>query len=452
MLRVRSIRFRLTAWYALVLAAALGLFAGLIWLTLRQRLINDLDQDVADAASRFEAYFRREASEETGDHLRDELDEFCQALPAASYVALRGSRGFEFHFPDRGPGRGPERGAPESNFRVVRKRFAWQGESFDLEAGASARAMIRTLELLRLLLLSLIPGVIAVACLGGAWLSRRALRPVDEITLAARTIEIDNLSQRLPVTDSGDELQRLIEVWNSMLSRLETAVATLSQFAADASHELRTPLAVIRTSAELALRRARTTDSYRESLREIAVEAERMTQLVEDLLFLARSAANSSAFTPELVDLRAVLQEATTELRDLAELRRIQVRMHFPKEDIVIAGRPHALRRLFLVLMDNALKYSHPDGIVDVLVVAVRSRVTVTVKDRGVGIASDDLPHIFQRFYRADRARSGGGYGLGLSIASTIAQAHGASIGATSTEGEGSAFSVHFRYAGTTSL
>jgi signal transduction histidine kinase len=448
MARARSIQFRLTVWYGLVLAAALGLFGVMIWVSLRQRLVTDLDQDVDAAASRFEAYFRKEAAEETGQHLRSELDEFCQALPAASYVALKGSRGFEFHYPERG---GAERREWESDFRVVRKRFDLEGEAFDLEAGASTRSIHRVLELLRLLLVGLVPGVIAAACLGGAWLSRRALRPVDEITQSALTIEIDNLSQRLPVAETGDELQRLTEVWNSMLGRLQTAVTTLSQFAADASHELRTPLAVIRTSAELALRRARSSESYRESLLEISVEAERMTQLVEDLLFLARSAAHPQAAGVEPVEIRSVLRDVSGELRDLAELRRIEVRTRYPEEQVVVPGSAPALRRLFLVLMDNALKYSHPGGAVDLAVVTEPARITVTIEDRGVGISQTDLPHIFQRFYRADKARTDGGYGLGLSIASTIAEAHGASLTAQSTEGVGSVFSVQFRYAGTTS-
>jgi two-component system heavy metal sensor histidine kinase CusS len=433
----RSIQFRLTAWYAIVLAAALGLFAVLIWVSLRQRLVGDLDQDVAASAQRFEAYFQKEAAKESGEHLRAELDEFCQALPAANYVLLRGSRGFEFHY--------PERGAPTRNFRFFRTQFQLEGETFDLEAGASSRAIHRSLELLRLLLLSLIPAAIAIACVGGAWLSRRALRPVDEVTSAARTIEIDNLSQRLPVVETGDELQRLTEVWNSMLARLDAAVKTLSQFAADASHELRTPLAVIRTSAELALRRARSTESYRESLQEISIEAERMTQLVEDLLFLARSASSSTAANAEPVELRTLLRDVTGELRDLAELKNIGLRTSYPAEDITVAGSPPALRRLFLVLIDNALKYSNQGGTVEIAIASDQNRLTVTIEDHGAGIAATDLPHIFQRFYRADKARSDGGYGLGLSIASSIAQAHGASIAATSTEGRGSVFSVVFR-------
>jgi signal transduction histidine kinase len=444
MFKSRSIQFRLTVWYALVLAGALGLFGVLIQFSLRQRLVADLDQDVDAADGRFQSYFQNEAAQESGEHLKGELNEFCQALPSASYVLLHGSKGFEFHYPERGPA------ALDS--RVVHRSFYLEGERFDLEAGASLRGVHRTLELLRLLLLGLIPVVIAVACVGGVWLSRRALRPVDEITLAARTIEIDHLSQRLPVAQTGDELQRLTEVWNSMLGRLEVAVTTLSQFAADASHELRTPLAVIRTSAELALRRARSTESYRESLREISIEAERMTQLVEDLLFLARSAKHSRKEPAEPVELRSVLRQVSGELRDLAEVRRIEVRTQYPSEDVVVRGNAPALHRLFLALMDNALKYSHPGGTVDLAVVPEASRVTVKIEDRGIGISESDLPHIFQRFYRADKARGDGGYGLGLSIASTIAEEHGASLSADSTEGTGSVFSVQFRYAGTTHL
>ena len=446
-MKTRSTHFRLTVWYAVVLAAALGLFAVLIHLSLRQRLMSDLDQDVSASAERFTAYFRNEAAQESGGHLRGELNEFCQALPATSYVSLRGSRGFAFRF----PARAPEHGISEPGFRIVRSQFDIEGETYSLEAGASTRGAERTLELLRLLLIGLIPAVIAVACAGGAWLSRRALRPVDEITLAARGIEIDNLSQRLQVLETGDELQRLTEVWNSMLARLEAAVRTLSQFVADASHELRTPLAVIRTSAEIALRRARTTESYRESLEEISAEAERMTQLVEDLLFLARSASTTSVIVnAEPVELRALLRDVSGEVRDIAELRKISLHTRYPDEEVTVAGSPTALRRLFLVLIDNALKYSHAGGSVELTVLADPARVTVTIEDHGIGIAPADLPHIFQRFYRADKARSDGGYGLGLSIASTIAQAHGASIQATSEEGAGSVFSVAFRRPGLT--
>src|SRR6202451_4542240 len=283
-MRERSLRFRLTVWYALVLLAALCLFSGLIWLSLRQRLLSEIDRDLADRAARFQTYVTREAAELPPVDLRDEMEEFCQALPPSDRLELRGARGFEFHYPDQASS--VSLGGARS--RSVERQFSignnTGNNTFQLRISSSLAAIDHTLDLLRLLLLSLVPLVVAVACAGGAWLSRRALKPVDEITSAARTIGIDHLSLRLRTPQTGDELQRLAEVWNLTLGRLEGAVTTLSQFAADASHELRTPLAIIRTSAELALRRARSPESYRDSLRGIEAEAERMSQLEENLL------------------------------------------------------------------------------------------------------------------------------------------------------------------------
>jgi len=435
-LRPRSIQFRLTIWYASVLAAALGLFSAMIWLSLRQQLVNDLDRELAASATRFRSYFLREAAMESGHHLKSELEEFSQALPPTSYLELRGPQGFEFHY--------PERGRPTMHIREIGQSFPMAQDNFQLLVGASTESIYRTLELLRLLLVALIPAVIAIACLGGAWLSRRALRPVDEITSTARTIGIENLSQRLPVPETGDELQRLTEVWNSMLQRLEAAVKTLSQFAADASHELRTPLAVIRTSAELALRRARSPESYRESLAEIEAEAQRMTQLVEDLLFLARNSASTEGMAMQTVYPCDIVRSVAAELRELAALRNIEVQLSLSDRGIALSGNAPALRRLVLALLDNALKYSRPSGKVVVSLTARAELVTIAVRDFGIGIPAGDLPHIFQRFYRADKARSEGGYGLGLSLAATIAQLHGAAIDAQSTEGEGSLFTVAF--------
>jgi signal transduction histidine kinase len=242
------------------------------------------------------------------------------------------------------------------------------------------------------------------------------------------------------VPPTGDELERLTEVWNTMLARLDSAVKTLSQFAADASHELRTPLAVIRTSAELALRRAREPESYRESLAEVVAESERMTQLVEDLLFLARSDSATAGMPMSPFDLRDAVRDAVEEVRDLATERRMAISLSLPAEPLSVRGNRAALRRLFLVLIDNALKYSPESGEVKVSLEAG----TVAVADSGMGIGPAELPHVFQRFYRADKARSNGGHGLGLSLAQTLAQIHGATIDVKSVEGEGSVFWVRF--------
>jgi heavy metal sensor kinase len=423
---MKSIRFRLTAWYAVILTAGFALFGGLIWLSLRHRLLDEIDQDLNGRASRFEKYFRAESLETSDKQLRDELDEFCQALPPLSYIDLRGS--FAFHYP-------LER--PSANFRTLQRKFTIANESFDLEVAESIGGLQHTLDLLRLLLLSLSPIVILIACLGGAWLSARALKPVTDLTAAALTISIENLSGRLPVPDTGDELAHLTDVLNTMLARLEGAVKTLSQFVADASHEFRTPLAVIRTTAELALRRAREPEAYRDSLQEIASEAERMTALVEDLLILARSDAGAVDMPVAPLDLREVLRGVLAEIKSLAEFRRIHIALHADRPAVVPGNRP-ALHRLFLVLLDNAVKYSPEGG----EVVVTLSDHSVKIEDFGAGISQADLPHIFKRFYQADRARSQGGYGLGLSLAESIVKAHGGTIGVISTPGAGSTFEV----------
>lgn len=418
---MRSIRFRLTAWYAAILTAGLALFGGLIWFSLRHRLLDEMDQDLAGRATRFEKYFREEAANP------DELNEFCQALPPFSYIDVRGTNGFKFRF-----------ASASADLRTLHRRFNLDGETFDLEIGTSIKGVEHTLDLLRLLLLSLSPMVILIACAGGWWLSGRALKPVRDITAAALNIGIENLARRLPVPATGDELADLTEVLNSMLARLEGAVKTLSQFVADASHEFRTPLAVIRTTAELALRRARAPEAYRDSLQEVVVEAERMTVLVEDLLILARSDAGVADMPLSPLDLSEVLEDVLAEMRNLAEFRRIQIKPVLAK--VMISGNRPALHRVLLVLLDNALKYSAEGGEVMVTL----SEFSIEIRDFGSGISSEDLPHIFKRFYQADRARSQGGYGLGLALAESIIKAHSGSIEVSSTMGGGSTFRVVF--------
>ena len=438
-MRSRSIGFRLTVWYAAVLTAGLGLFGALIWFSLRQRLTGEVDRELEGRASQFERFFRTEAAEAAGAdaQLKDELGEFCQALPSAGYLSVSGASGFVFRFPSEAP-------AATRDFRILRRQFTFDSEVFDLQIGAPMGSVVHTLDLLRLLLFSLIPVVIAIACVGGAWMSGRALKPIRDITAAAGAIGIENLSGRLPSPATDDEIARLTEVLNGMLGRLESAIKGLSQFVANASHEIRTPLAVVRTTAELALRRARAPDAYRDSLRQIAGETERMTQLVEDLLILARSDTGTAEMPLAPVDVREIAADVCAEMRGLADLRRIRLQVSPGDMPAVISGNRPALHRLLLVLLDNALKYSSAGSHATVTVRREASLIFVEVADFGTGISQADLPHIFERFYRADRARSGGGYGLGLSLAESIAKAHGATIGVRSLEGAGSTFQVRF--------
>lgn len=413
----RSIRFRLTAWYAVFLTAGLALFGSLIWISLRHQMIQEVDRDLAGRAARFEKFFRDESAATPPVDLRDELEEFCQAFPPDSYLSLRGAGGFEFHHP---------RSAPEpAGTRTFRAEFINKDEKFALETRAPIGNLLHTMDLLRWQLWSLIPLVILLACAGGAWLSARALRPVRDVTEAARSISIRNLSGRVPVPQTGDELDALAYVLNAMITRLEMAVRTLSQFVADASHELRTPLAVIRTTAELALRRDRTAESYRESLESVVAEAARMTELVENLLTLARSDAGTVEMPLEALDVRQVVREVVKEMSGLAGARSVRVKIELgDQQGHVIAGNRPALHRLFVLLLDNAIKYSPPGSEVSIRSGAGNRECYVAIEDAGPGIAEVDLPHIFKRFYRADQARSGSGHGLGLALAESIVNLH----------------------------
>ncbi len=292
-------------------------------------------------------------------------------------------------------------------YRLIARHAAIRGGRWEILLAAPLGNIEHLLGRLKLLLFMLSPVVFLVASIGGLWLSRRALKPVDEITAAARTIGLENLSQRLHVPQTGDELQRLSETWNQMLSRLESAVNRISTFTADASHELRTPLAVIRSTAELMLRRPRSAQEYSNALSQIASESEHMTALIEDLLFLARSDADVLELSMTTLDLRPIVRDVASCMQVLAERNRLRLQIEDSDCAVTVQGNESAIRRLLLVLVDNAVKYSRPDGTVKISLSCTEGRAVVTVTDCGPGIPQSEVQRIFERFYRSPaRARS----------------------------------------------
>jgi signal transduction histidine kinase len=287
----------------------------------------------------------------------------------------------------------------------------------------------------------MIPAILAFSALGGYWMSRRALAPVDDITRAAKSITVQNLSRRLEVPETCDELQRMSEAWNEVLERLDGAIQKIVKFTADASHELRTPIAVIRTAAELALRTDREPDQYKESLRIIDHEAQRITELTESLLTLARMDSSTVEMPLAPVNIGQLGNQLLQHLRPMASERGITLRSESDLSRSFAMANELGVRRLLLILLDNGIKYTREGGTVLLSVVPVDRRLCITVRDSGEGIGPEHLPHIFERFYRVDAARSvNDGAGLGLSIAKTIADVHGTKIEVESTPGGGSSF------------
>jgi heavy metal sensor kinase len=438
-----SIRVRLTLWYSLVLLAALSLFVWAIWLTAGHRLMASVDAALVKQAKGVVTVIRNEFDPVHPEQLQEEVTEYAQATPNGNLIEVRDAKGQRILSSkvvvlDRAGG--------GADYRTYATTAVVKGSSFQVLVATPLRETKSILGDLHILLLWTAPAVLLIASLGGFWISRRALAPVDEITQAARSIGIQNLSRRLAVPPTGDELQRLSETWNDMLARLESAVKRLSQFTADASHELRTPIALIRTTAELTLRRERSPETYREALSEIVAESERTGRLIEDLLLLARADAGLPALPLENLELTPLVRDICEQGQVLAEARQLQISADVPEVPVFVQANDPALRRLLLLLVDNAVKYTPAGGRITVSVGYDPAGATLAVRDTGIGIPDSALPHVFERFYRADesRNRDAGGAGLGLSIAKWIAERHHASLEAESVLGQGSTFRVRF--------
>ena len=275
-------------------------------------------------------------------------------------------------------------------------------------------------------------------------MSRRALSPVREIIDAADNIDAKSLASRLAVPGTGDELQRLSETLNDMLSRIERAFNRVAQFTADASHELRTPLAVLRTRTELALRKPRSEAEYRDILERQLHGLEKTSDLVERLMLLTRADSGDQMLQREPLQLELVLQNVREQGATLAAAKGVRFRTELAGESAPVAGDPDFLERLFLILIDNAVKFTLPGGEIILSSQLAGDAVIVTVRDTGIGIHDADLPNLFERFYRVYKAlsRESGGAGLGLAIGRWIARGHGGEIEVESAPGRGTEFRV----------
>jgi heavy metal sensor kinase len=282
-----------------------------------------------------------------------------------------------------------------------------------------------------------------LATIGGRILASRSLRPVGRMATAARRISVENLSERLERSGTGDELDHLAETFNDMLGRLEKQVAQLRQFTADAAHELRTPLAALRGIAEVALSGGRSADELRAVLADGIEEYDRLSRIADDLLLLARADAGQEFMRRAPFAFDAALADMIDLFSPAAEERDVTLTLA-GCDEVRIDGDGGRLRQMIGNLLDNAIKFTPPGGLVRVSLVASNGAAELTVRDTGVGIAAEDLPRVLDRFYRADRARSreNGGAGLGLSICRTIVEAHGGTIRVASKPGDGTTVRV----------
>ena len=333
--------------------------------------------------------------------------------------------------PDREPFRVLAVQAPDSSRRV-------------LVVSESLEEVDRSVHRLLILLLLAGPAVLVAAGVGGWWLARKALRPVSRMTEEAAAIGPDRLSERVAVPRTSDELARLGITLNAMLDRLERGVAEKRRFVADASHELRTPLAVMRSEIEVALGSAALSPEAREVLQSAQEEVARLSRMVDNLLTLARIDEGNLPLLRESVEMMDVATRVVSMLRPLANEKGVRLSIHGD------AGRVRAdrdrLQQAVTNLVDNAVKYTGAGGRVRVTGWRRDGEAGLTVSDTGPGIPAEVLPRIFDRFVRADPARTRrDGSGLGLAICKEIIEAHGGRVWAESEPGRGSSFSIALR-------
>ena len=338
-------------------------------------------------------------------------------------------------------------------YRIAQESVLVDGQTFHISAAVPTEPFDQALDHFRLIEKRGLPLLVILASLLGYWLSGRALAPVNRIIQSAERIGVQNLSQRLEVPRATDELQRLTVTLNDMLDRIENSVKRIRQFTANASHDLRTPLTLIRTHAELALRRTRSEPEYRESLQRILKASEDTTQLIESLLTLARADAGGAHLQFKKIALNPVLEKAALQASVLANSKGLSFSSKLDEQALFLNADAAVIENLFLAVLDNAIKYTAPGGVVRLRSLADSGEVMIEIEDSGVGIAPEDLPRIFDRFYRADQARSREvpGAGLGLSIARWIAEAHKGRIGVESRPGSGSKFRITLPLAATQS-
>jgi heavy metal sensor kinase len=317
------------------------------------------------------------------------------------------------------------------------------GSRFLVESGIPYQQIQVVLHGLLLTLAIYTPFVVFLAIGGGYWLMRRSLRPVDEITERAKGITSSNLSERLPVIRTGDELERLSTALNRMIGRLEDAFQHINRFSADASHELRTPLTILQLELEGIVHNQCLSGSLGDQIGSALEETNRMSRIVESLLTISRLDAGEAELDRSHLDLSDLAMSTANEMRVLAQEKSIALRTS-SEANVWVEGDRTRLQQVVANLIDNAIKYTPGDGTVEVKVRKEHGKAVLDVTDNGVGIPTTAIPHVFERFYRVDKARSraSGGAGLGLSIVKAICTAHGGEIRVSSEEGRGSCFHV----------
>ena len=461
----KSIRFSLTLWYSVTLAVTLVVFSTFLYLVIRQQFYDEADRGLLTIAEALGSPtmepFRNSAPSVIDQVLEDFLgpkitDKYVQIFDNTGEVYSRSRNLKDVRLPltkttlhEASHGKIIYETVTTPGLYPIRSIFFPLFSDGRLNrvvcVGTSLAAETETLDKIFLILFVSIPTSILLVGSGGWFLAGRALKPVDIITRSAQKITAENLNQRLEVVNPNDEIGRLAETFNKTLARLDNSFRRTRQFSSDVSHELRTPLTILRGETEVGLRWAKEPDEFRDLLRSNLDEIKRMSEIIEYLLELSRVEAGELPLNLQEVDLEDLLYEMIQPLETIARERGINI-VFARNGPVLIQGDRLRLKQIFLNLLENALKYSPVGGDMRISLSGDGRNAHIAFTDSGPGIPAEDLPNIFERFYRVDKARNRahGGLGLGLSVAKSLAEAMGGQIEAASEVGNGSTFTVSF--------
>jgi heavy metal sensor kinase len=457
-----SLRFRLTAWYAGLLAGALLIFGVSVYLGLQRYLDWNLHSTLESECRTIGTELLSQLSVKPAPWLATEINEAYAPEVNGRFIRVI-QQGVGTVYVSGAPKDGTfnplavplPTGEVRDRHRQIHLEGGHQllvdalpfttpdGSHFLVESGLPYQQVEVVLHGLLLTLAIYMPFVVSLAVVGGYWLMRRSLQPVDEITKRAEGITSTNLSERLPVIRSGDELERLSVSLNRMIERLDDTFQHTNRFSADVSHELRTPLTILQLELEEIIQNHRLDAWLADLIGSALEETHRMSHIVENLLAISRLDAGEVKMDKTRLDLGELAAFTADQMKPLAEEKSILLRSHVAT-GVYVEGDRSRLQQVIVNLIDNAIKYTQEGGQVEIGVRRDGAKALLEVTDNGAGISTEAFAHVFERFYRADRARSrtSGGAGLGLSIVKAICTAHGAEIRVFSEEGHGSRFSV----------
>jgi signal transduction histidine kinase len=450
-----SIRSRLTLWYSMVVAIIVIVLGLGIYVSALFGLQQVADRELTSGIDNIAAFLQHKYDTHDVKHLGEELKEHSSLLPRGKFSRISYAHGSVLYQSEGMRLIEPPTAAIGS---ITKQNLQISGRSircfsslrtagpslFLIEVGVDRTEYRQMMQRLAWLLAMSIPLAAVFAALGGYWMSGRVLTPIDEITETASRIDAQNLTVRLPLLGTDDELDRLIKTLNCMFDRIETAYARVTQFTADASHELRTPVALIHSNAEYLLMAPADDARILRGIADILKESTYMAQLIGDLLTLARADRNDGLLAMELFELEEAIAEVIPKATAMAGAKNITFAYHPARRVVAIRGSRSELQRLATIFVDNAVRYTPREGRIALGTWASDDSCGFTVADSGIGIAPEDCERIFERFYRVDQARTpgDGGTGLGLAMAKSILAAHCGSVSVRSELGLGSCFRV----------